>query len=247
MTGWPLLLMLIVAVFFTSLLSGVFGMVGGLLLLGALLVILPPATAIAVQGVLQICANASRAWFSRDFIDWRILAISCLGLGLAAGALALVDYTPSLVTITLVIGLMPIMVWLPRRWLALDASRPSHALISGALSGGLNLAVGVSGPTTDIFFIRTRMDRRTVIATKAAIQVASHAVKVLFYWRSTLHLGGAEWAMVLVSAPFALFGTRAGNFILVRLTDANFRRWTRWLVTAVGGFYLAKGIWLLVQ
>ena len=42
---------LLVAVFFTSMLSGIFGMAGGLVLLGVLLFMLPVGTAIAVQGV----------------------------------------------------------------------------------------------------------------------------------------------------------------------------------------------------
>ena len=48
-------------VFGTSVVSGVFGMAGGLVLLGSLLALLPVATAIAVQGAIQTVANGSRA------------------------------------------------------------------------------------------------------------------------------------------------------------------------------------------
>ena len=58
-------------VFFTSMLSGVFGMAGGLVLLWFLLVVFPASTAMAVHGVIQLTANASRAWLSRRFIVWR--------------------------------------------------------------------------------------------------------------------------------------------------------------------------------
>jgi uncharacterized membrane protein YfcA len=67
------------AVFATSALSGVFGMAGGLVLLAILLAMLPVATAIAVQGAIQIVANGSRAWFSRAHIDWRVLGVICTG------------------------------------------------------------------------------------------------------------------------------------------------------------------------
>lgn len=235
-----------IAVLFTSTLSGVFGMAGGLVLLAALLALLPVATAIAVQGAIQIVANGSRAYFSRAYIDWRILGFVCLGLGSAAIILWIVRYTPDLITVCIAIGLLPILVWIPKSWLTLDASKPHHAFLCGLLGGGLNLAVGVSGPTVDIFFIRTQMDRRRVIATKAATQVVSHAAKVVFYGATTAAMVANDWLLVVIAAPFAIAGTQLGYQILQRLTDDGFRRWTRWVVTAIGIFYLGRGLFLLL-
>lgn len=246
---FPLLTYALVAgsVFLTSTLSGVFGMAGGLILLAVLLAILPVATAIAVQGAIQIVANGSRAWFSRDFIDWRVLGVICLGLAAAGLVLYLLRYVPDLATVCIAIGLMPVLVWIPRSWLALDAQKPLHAFICGFLGGGLNLAVGVSGPTVDIFFIRTAMDRRTIIATKAATQVVSHASKVVFYGGLATAMGQGEWLMVLIAAPFAVAGTNLGYHILQRMSDDRFKSWTRWVVTAIGLFYLMRGIVLLAS
>ncbi|ODT83422.1 MAG: hypothetical protein ABS76_03410 [Pelagibacterium sp. SCN 64-44] len=234
------------AVLLTSTLSGVFGMAGGLVLLAVLLAILPVATAIAVQGAIQIVANGSRAWFSRAFIDWRILGFICIGLGGAAVLLYILRYTPDLASVCIAIGLLPVLVWLPRRWLALDASKPLHAVLCGLLGGGLNLAVGVSGPTVDIFFIRTQMDRRRIIATKAATQVVSHAAKVAFYGGLATAMAADDWLLVLIAAPFAVAGTNLGYHILQRMSDAGFRTWTRWIVTGIGFFFLLRGFSLLL-
>lgn len=237
---------LLVAVLLTSMLSGIFGMAGGLVLLGILLLILPVGTAIAVQGAIQLIANGSRAFLSREFIDWRVLGIMTLGLIAAGIILFILRYTPDLATVCIVIGLFPILLWIPQSWLALDASKPHHALICGLLGGGLNLAVGVAGPTMDMFFIRTAMDRRTIIATKAAAQVINHAGKIAFYWHATFVLTGWEWGAVALAAPFAVLGTSAGHWVLQRLTDANFKAWTRLIVTAIGIYYLLRGIFLLI-
>jgi uncharacterized protein len=237
---------LLAAVFFTSLLSGIFGMAGGLVLLGILFLVLPVGTAIAVQGTIQLIANGSRAFFSRAFIDWRVLAIMTAGLLVAAALLFTLRYTPDLATVCITIGLLPILLWIPQRWLALDASKPHHAFVCGFLGGGINLAVGVAGPTIDMFFIRTAMDRRTIIATKAAALVVNHAAKIAFYWQATAMLGPNDWWIVALGAPFAVAGTSAGHWVLQRLTDANFKRWTRLLVTAIGIYYLARGIALLI-
>lgn len=237
---------LLLAVFGTAMLSGIFGIAGGLVLLGILLLILPAATAIAVQGAIQIIANGSRAWFSRAYIDWRVLSTMTLGLMVAGIALFILRYTPDLATICIIIGLLPILLWIPQSWLALDASKSHHAFICGLLGGGINLAVGVAGPTIDMFFIRTAMDRRTIIATKAAAQVINHAGKVVFYWHATMVLTGWEWGAVALAAPFAILGTSAGYWVLQRLTDANFKSWTRLLVTAIGLYYLMRGLTLLI-
>ena len=237
---------LLLVVFLTSMLSGIFGMAGGLVLLGILLFMLPVGTAIAVQGAIQLIANGSRAWFSRAFIDWRVLAIMTSGLFIAGALLFLLRYVPDLATVCITIGLLPILLWIPQSWLSLDASKPHHAFICGFLGGGINLAVGVAGPTIDMFFIRTPMDRRTIIATKAAAQVVNHAGKVLFYWNATMVLTGWEWGAVALAAPFAVLGTSAGYWVLQRLTDANFKSWTRLLVTAIGIYYLIRGLTLLI-
>jgi uncharacterized protein len=235
-----------VTVFLTSLLSGIFGMAGGLILLWVMLFLYPVGTAIALQGIIQMVSNGSRAWFSRAYIDWKILGILCLGVACAASILFVIDYTPNLVVVLIGVGLMPILVWLPVKRLELDASRPAHAFVGGVLSGLLTISVGVAGPTVDIFFIRTQMDRRKIIATKASIQTLSHAAKIVFYWEAASRLPAIDLIAVIVAAPIAVLGALAGNGILQKMTDANFRAWTRWVVTAVGAVYLAQGLLQLV-
>ncbi|MEB2847605.1 sulfite exporter TauE/SafE family protein [Endobacterium cereale] len=235
-----------VTVFLTSLLSGIFGMAGGLILLWVLLFLYPVGTAIAIQGVIQMVSNGSRAWFSRAYIDWKILAVLCSGVAVSALILFITSYTPNLMVVLIGVGLMPILVWLPVNKLKLDASRPSHAFLAGVLSGGMTISVGVAGPTVDIFFIRTEMDRRKVIATKASIQTLSHMAKIAFYWDAASQLPTVDAVAVLIAAPIAILGARAGNGILQRITDANFRSWTRWVVTAVGAVYLTQGLLKLI-
>lgn len=239
-------ILFVAVVFLTSTLSGVFGMAGGLVLLWFLLLSFPATTAIAVHGVIQLTSNASRAWLSRYFIIWRIVAIMTTGVVLAALGLLMISYTPNVAIVSLLIGLMPIMVWMPKTWIHFDASRPGHALVCGFAAGGLTIAAGLAGPLIDIFFIRTALDRRAVVATKAMIQVVAHIIKILFYLGAALSLSRGEWTIILLAAPLAIIGTNAGNAILKRLTDANFRAWTRWIVTAIGAFYFLQGLTMVL-
>lgn len=243
----PLLLApaLALAVLLTATLSGVFGMVGGMILLWILLLLLPVELAIAVQGVLQFVANASRAWFARTWIDWRIIGFAALGIGAALGLFAAVDYTPNLALVSIAIGILPVFCYLPRHWLVLDAGRPAQAVLCGLLGGGLNVGVGVAGPIVDIFFARTAMDRRTVIGTKAALVLLSHVAKILFYAPALGALGRGEVLAILVAMPFSILGSRLGHAVLARMTDRAFRKGTVALITAVGLFFLVQGLTLL--
>lgn len=131
------------------------------------------------------------------------------------------------------------LVWLHRGWLALDASRPAHAAVAGLLVTVVNLLAGVGGPLLDVFFVRARMTRHEVVATKAATQVLSHAAKVVVY--GPLVAGGSvPYAVVLLAAPLSMLGTVLGGRLLDRMTDTGFTAWTRWVVTAIGAAYLVQ-------
>ncbi|WP_224416589.1 sulfite exporter TauE/SafE family protein [Modicisalibacter tunisiensis] len=241
----PLTVAFFAVVFLTSALSGIFGMAGGLILLGCLLLALPASVAIVVHGVIQLASNGSRAWLSRQYIAPRIVALIASGGAVSAVALAWLDYHPDVTIVSLLIGVMPVLVWIPRRWFHFDASRPGHALACGVIAGGLTIAAGVSGPTIDLFFIRTGMDRRQIVATKAAVQVIAHAIKIIFYAGSALALSAGQWGAIALAVPVAFLGTRAGNGVLRRLSNAHFRYWTRWIVTVVGAVYLVQGLMAL--
>jgi uncharacterized membrane protein YfcA len=220
-------------------------MVGGMVLLWLMLLIMPVTTAIAVQGMLQLVANCSRAYFSRNWVDWRIIGFSTIGLAFAILLLVAIGYAPDIALVSLAVGLLPIFVWLPKSWIRLDASHPAQAVACGFASGSLNIGVGVAGPVVDIFFVRTDMDRRRILATKSALQVLSHMAKIAYYSASLAALSRTEIVSIGVAAPFAILGSMFGHRILQRMTNEGFRQGTRWLVTLVGAFYFLQGLWMV--
>ncbi|MBO9671385.1 MAG: sulfite exporter TauE/SafE family protein [Sphingobium sp.] len=239
MTG----LILIVTAFFTALLSGIFGMAGGLVLMGALALILPVSAAFVTHGLLQLVANGWRAVLHRRFVDWRIVGWYALASFAAAIVVTLIGYVPSKPLVFLLLGLVPMLVWLPRKWIRLDAAKPPHALISGFMVTGLNLTAGVAGPLLDIFFVRTELTRHQIVATKATTQVFSHLAKVAVYGApliATRAKGMPPLWVFAFAVPLSMLGTVCGGWVLDRISDVNFKRWTAWIVTAVGALYLVK-------
>jgi uncharacterized membrane protein YfcA len=219
-------------------------MAGGLVLMGALAFVLPVSAAFVTHGLLQLVANGWRAVLHHKHIAWSILLNYAIASAVAAGCVALVAFTPSQPLLFLLLGLVPMLVWLPKSWVQLDAGRPAHALISGFLVTGLNLTAGVAGPLLDIFFVRTELTRHQIVATKAATQVFSHLAKIIVYGAPLLLAGKSSalpplWVFAL-AIPASMLGTAAGGWVLDRMTDTNFKRWTAWILTLIGVFYLIK-------
>jgi uncharacterized membrane protein YfcA len=236
--------------FFTAALSGVFGMAGGLVLMGGLAVVLPVSAAFVTHGLLQLTANGWRAVLHRRHVAWRIVGVYAVG-SLAAGiAVSLIALTPSKPGLFLFMGLLPGLLWLPQSWLRLDAARPEQALLSGLMVTGVNLTAGVAGPLLDIFFVRTELTRHVIVATKAATQVFAHLAKILVYGAPLVAAQGRglpAWWVFALAVPLSMAGTAAGGVILDRLSDVNFKRWTRLIVTGVGVTYLAQAEQLLLH
>jgi uncharacterized membrane protein YfcA len=229
------------AAFVTATVSGVLGMAGGLLLMGALLLVLPATTAFVAHGVLQLVSNGWRVVLHRRHVSWGVLGWYAVGSATAAATLTAVRYAPSTPLTYLFLGLVPMLVWLPRGVLRLDASRPAHAVAAGLAVTSVNLVAGVAGPLLDVFFVRTSLGRHAVVATKAATQVLSHTAKVLLYGGALLS-GGADlpWLVLLLAVPLSMLGTVVGGRLLDRLSDASFRAATRWVVSAIGVTYLVQ-------
>lgn len=233
--------------FFTALLSGIFGMAGGLVLMGALAFLLPIGAAFVTHGIIQIVSNGWRAFLNRRDIIWSIVGWYALASLLAGTVFAFIAWVPPRQAVLIALGLVGLSVWLPARYFALDARRPVHAFASGFLVTGTNLLAGVAGPLLDIFFVRTTLTRHQIVATKALTQVFAHLAKIVVYGTllAVAAIGtnaAVPWFAILLAIPMTVLGTRIGKAALDRMSDARFLGWTRWIVSLIGLVYLARGL-----
>ena len=241
---------LIVTAFLTAALSGVFGMAGGLVLMGALAFVLPVSAAFVTHGILQLVANGWRAVLHRRHIQWPITAWFVGATLLGAIIVSLFSIIPSKPILFLLLGLVPMMVWFPKTWLQLDAAKPAHALIFGTVASVLNLTAGVSGTFLDTLFVRTGLNRHEIVATKATIQSLNHLAKIGVYGALLSASGSAAlppWWLFAFAIPASMIGTTAGGWVLDRMSDVNFKRWTAWIVTMIGAIYLIQSASLFAQ
>jgi len=244
----PLSLLLFGAVIVTSMISGVFGMAGGLVLMLILVQLFAVPAAMVLHGVTQFVSNGWRALLWRRWIDWRIVGLYTLG---ALPAIALpfaVAYVPDKATMLILLGLVPYAALALPEALKLDATRSSHAVLCGFLVAGTQLIAGVAGPLLDVFFVRSvTMDRRAVVATKATTQALSHTLKVGYYLSLAAAGTALDWDVYTAAIAAALIGTTLAGPILEKISNANFRKWTKVIVLIVGSISIAQGLWLLLS
>lgn len=247
--SWIAALVILIATLITAFISGIFGMAGGLILMGVLTAVLPVATAMIVHGAIQMVSNGWRAWLLRGHIDWKVFARYLAGSVVAIILLFLVAWRPDKTMVYLMLGLIPFLVWIPKSLVDLDIQKPGQAEGAAVVVQSLNTLAGVSGPLLDLMFVRTDMTRQAIVATKAVTQVVAHLVKIAFWSVPLLAASGISamppvWLLAL-AIPLSMTGTWLGGLVLERMNDVDFKRWMRWLVTVIGAVYLARAAGLI--
>ena len=230
---------------FTAFLSGIFGMAGGMVLIGVLLFLLPLPTAMVLHAVTQMASNGWRALLWWRHIQWRITVFYVLGCFIAVGVWSLTLYVPEKAVALLMLGMSPFVLRIVPERLIPATLGPVQAIGGGIACMALMLLTGVTGPLVDQLFLRSSMDRRQIVATKASCQVFGHGSKLLYFGALIEQTGSVEpWILVMAVAA-SMLGTSLGKQILERLSDGQFRTWAGRLITVLGLYYVGYGLVLL--
>ena len=191
-----------------SFISGVFGLAGGMVLLGILLVFFDVATAMVVFSLLQLVGNLWRTVLWRRFILWRIVVFYVLGSLSAFLLLRFIAYVPSKPFVYFVVGFMPFAIELiPAAW------RPNIEwrgvpTFSGFVTSLIQFIAGTGGLFLDVFFQKSTLDRKTTIATKAIAQAFTHVLRAFYY-------GSLGW----MSDAMPAWGYATGIALSITLED----------------------------
>ncbi|TMJ79218.1 MAG: sulfite exporter TauE/SafE family protein [Alphaproteobacteria bacterium] len=224
---------------FTSFLSGVFGMAGGMILLGVLLNYFDVATAMILFSIIQLFANGWRALQWRSYVLWPIFGWYVLGALISVAGMRTIAFVPDKAMVFLMLGLMPFAIEaLPA------AARPNIEwrgvpFLTGVATTVIQILSGIGGMFLDIFFQKSMLDRKTTNATKAVTQSFSHVVRAL-YFGSLSGIGDVPLWATGPAILLAIAGTSLAPFVLERMSDHGFRQWTRMIILAIGVIFLFR-------
>lgn len=234
-------IILLLTVLATSILSGILGMAGGMILMAILVSLVSVAAAMVIHGAVQATANGSRAWFLRRHIQWHIMPGYALGAAVAFSVFSALTVLPNSSVILIVVGIFPWLARMLPKLGGLNVSRRATAFACGIVVTTAQLFAGASGPLLDVFYLNSPLNRYEVIASKALTQTLGHLLKLVYYG---LLIGVVDtvpvWFYAIAMAS-AVAGTRIGTRLLERVSDAHFRQVSGYVILAIAAACVVKG------
>ncbi|NBV54780.1 MAG: hypothetical protein EBR79_03610 [Proteobacteria bacterium] len=240
-------LLLITAAFVASLLSGVYGMAGGLVLLAVYLMFLPTAKVMLLHGLVMFVACAGRAVIARDQLLPSVLITGAVMAPLLCWFFISHEVVLPKPLIYILVGITSFIVWLPPSKFSIPVGKKRGASVPTAASLIFTLSLGAAGPMIDAIFLQSGLNRAKIMANKAFLQVLAHGSKIIVYGGLTLLAPDAlqsTYTPLLLGGSLvaALAGTWAGNHILQQMSENFFTRTSRWLISAIAVYYVVQGV-----
>lgn len=223
---------------FTSSLTAALGVGGGVVLLALLAQLVPPQVLIPLHGAAQFISNVNRVAVQRAHIEWTYIRPFLLGSILGAALLVpLVQWVrPELGQVLLGIFILT-STW-RAQWLRLNRW---PAVVSGAITSGLSLILGATGPLVMSVLPKNTWSRHGLVATHAMAMVLQHGLKVLAF--SSLDFDWSNWWPLLVSIGIGTWlGNRFGAVLLARLDEAQFKHVLDWILTVLALRLMWQGL-----
>ena len=239
--------LIIISALATSLLSGLVGMAGGVVLMAVLVNILPVSSAMVLHGITQFTANGSRTLILRKHLMWRLLPGYILGASVAVAGFSALLFVPEASVVLILVGLFPWLARLQPRSSAFNITRPASNIICGFSVTSAQLLAGAAGPLLDLFYLNSGLDRQTVVANKALTQTIGHLLRI-FYYGAIISVATPlpNW-LFLAAAIAAVIGTRLGTWLLARWDDQRFQRVSGQIILATGTICILQGSYQLIR
>lgn len=225
-------LTLVLSAGFTSGLTAGMGIGGGVLLLGIMALLVPPAALVPLHGVVQIGSNVGRTWLMRRHVASVIVlpfAIGALAGAFAGGSVARA-LPPRMLDLGLALFIL-YAVW--GRWPALQGRAQAAGLWAGGIMiSFLSMFVGATGPLVATLMKTQPLDRQSHMATFSACMSLQHGVKIAaFGWFGFAF--GAWLPLLGAMVASGFIGTWLGERWLAGRSEEGFKRGLDWLLTAM--------------
>ena len=232
-----------VTIIVSSFLSGVFGMAGGMVLLGVLLNYFDVATGMILFSIIQFFVNSMRVVQWRHYVRWGIFGWYMVGAAISFTIMWSIAIVPDKAFVFLALGLVPFVVEALPAAMRPNIEWRGVPVLTGVVTTVVQILAGVGGLFLDIFFQKSMLDRKTTNATKAVAQTFSHVVRAV-YFGSLAGVGDLPVAATGVAVLLGIAGTSIAPMVIERMTDHGFRQWTRAIIFTISAVYLVRSAWL---
>jgi uncharacterized membrane protein YfcA len=218
--------------FFTSMLTAIIGLGGGLLLIALMPGFLPAAVIIPIHSVVQLASNVSRAAFAWRAIRWEYFG--AFAIGSAIGGLIAVQFIKliNIEYISLFIGLFILMnVWTPQifEWLG---KLKGEFITIGILQTGLGMIGGATGPLGQASLMRRDLSKDEIVTTTAMFMSFTHITKLVAFAILGVNIM-IWWKLMLGMVLGVVLGSWVGTHVRTKVDDKIFKQILSILLTVL--------------
>ena len=237
-------LFLVIAAFFTSFLSAIIGMGGGITLLGIMAIIMPDGfLVVAYHGIIQFVSNITRTYVFRNDIEEKIFSRYSKGLffGLfssVAVIVALINFFQVGSGSDFKVDILKPLIGVYIIWFLYLRKKNKPIVknafqVMGFFSGLVTVFVGAAGPLIAPLFLAEKISKETIIGTKAACQALGHFLKIpiFYYFFNVTYL--SDWRVLLPLISAVYIGTNFGKSMLGKIPEKIFKTIFKLVLTLI--------------
>lgn len=222
-------LVLILAAFVTSIVSGIAGLGGGTILLTLMPGFVPNSAIIPIHGATQLSSNLSRAIFSIKNISWGIVIQFLCGsiIGAWIASFLVSDFPFEYLELVLGISIL-ILIWAPLKKINFQSEIQYYIL--GSTQTFLTMFLGSSVPLIAPFLSRAKLNKEQMVSTLASLAAVTHIAKVVTF----LILGFSfvpYFSLTTGLILSAILGSFIGTKVRVKINEELFKKAFKIIIT----------------
>ena len=166
--------------FATSLLTSIFSVGGGIIMLVALAQSFSPGTLIPLHGAIQLSNNLSRTFVYRKFFRWHLIQNILIATTIGSvGGILLFGTIPEQILIWLIAGTILFFTWAPLDNFILSIMR--NDWFCGLISGFAGIFIGANGPLVTAYMRTKNLSPESLVANHGAVMIYQHSIKILLF------------------------------------------------------------------
>ena len=166
--------------FLTSLLTSIFSVGGGLIMLVALAQSFSPGTLIPLHGAIQLSNNLSRTFVYKEFFNWSLIQNILISTVFGAfGGILLFGNVSEEILIWLIAATILFFTWAPLDNFILSVMR--NDWFCGFISGFAGIFIGANGPLVTAYMRTKNLSPEVLVANHGAVMIFQHTIKIILF------------------------------------------------------------------
>ena len=214
------------ASFSTSLISAIFGIGGGIILLSFFASVLPPLALIPVHAVVQLASNGGRVFLLKNEIHWPILSTFIFGCTIGAffGGMIILQIPHELIKFFMGLFILwSIYGYLPK-------FNKKQIFFGSIISCTLSVIVGATGAFIAAIVNTFKLPKLNHIATVAFVMMTKHILKICVF--TFLGFSFTPYINIIILMIIGGFlGTIIGKKIMYQINETFFRKLLNFVLT----------------